>query len=475
MKPMLLVALSLHLSFAALAADLPRVQAPPELTTGEFAEGTLTRLSSDEVAEFLPWAQNARNQLQRAIRQAQSMPLRDRLPHIERAVKTVVARSGDRQYQAQMRFALNRGLLLVDELEKNMNMNDVGSQENALDLLQRSIAVGLSFYESDLTFQQRAQSGQTTTVIPYAAFGSAFMQSMYPGVVNVLDATAQYRLLYKLIEMVNWDLSRDANAPRYAEAIVEAFEMGQDLPEVPDRDDKANLRLIRRLNSLKIISLQVGLSSIQNNNEADTTSTVSSAPARSGGGVAVTPGNGGNGALVVASLQAGVAIKNIQVIKNPGSSNNLLFSAASSSAGICRALGFANFIPGSQKTSGDAVGMTARVSADGRLAGMDMVDIRTGSYVTEVTCGNYDGNKATWKVALLTAPKANGLWISTQSNTDGVCKLMGYGPALSAPITDGATYGNALVINAQGLATAVEVIDSRTGSSISRLYCRDGE
>lgn len=278
------LALFTLLSFSALAADLPQVQAPSELTNGEFAEGTVTRLSSAEVAEFLPWAQNARNQLERGMKVAQSLPLRERLPHIERVVKGVVSRSGSRQYQALMRFALNRGLLLVDELEKSANMNDVGSQENALDLLQRSIVVGLSFYESDLTFQQRAQSGQASTVIPYARFATLFMQNMYPGVVNVLDATAQYRLLYKLVEMVNWDLSRDAEAPKYADTIVEAYELGQDLPEQSASDDKLNLRFIRRLNSLKIIQLRDATTAgnAQNVNEADNLSTIS-APGSLGG------------------------------------------------------------------------------------------------------------------------------------------------------------------------------------------------
>ena len=258
MKKLIIPALLLTLSFSAIAdISVPEISAPAELVSGEFAEGTLTRLTDAEVAEFLPWAQNAQNQLNRAMKQAQSIPLRDRLAHIERAVRSVVSRSEGRQYQMFMRYALNRGLLLVDELEKNSDMDEIGAQESALDILQRSIQIGLSFYESDLNFQRRAQSGNTTTVLENARFASAFMQGMYPGVLNVLDATAQYRLLYKLVEMVNWDLSRDAQAQRYAEVIVEAHEMTVDIPEIPLNDDKANLRLIRRLNSLRIMNVHL--------------------------------------------------------------------------------------------------------------------------------------------------------------------------------------------------------------------------
>jgi hypothetical protein len=251
----LFTTLLLSLSLNAVA-DLPRIDAPRELVQGEFAEGTVTQLSAAEIAEFLPWAQNAHNQLSRALTNTRSLPLRDRRPLLERAIKSVVMRSGDRQYQMFMRFSLNRGLLLVSEMEKHMNMEEIGAQENALDILQRSINVALSFYEGDLSFQRRSQNGALAIELSYARFASSYMTQMYPGVLNIFDSQAQYRLLYKLIEMVNWDLSRDAHALNYAETIVEAHEALTDLPDAPLAESKANLRLIRRLNMLRILSVQ---------------------------------------------------------------------------------------------------------------------------------------------------------------------------------------------------------------------------
>lgn len=256
MRKLILVLAKLLICSTALAQGLPTIKTPDELSAGAFAEGTITRLSSAEVAEFLPWAQNARNQLNRALTQVAQLPLRERLPVLERVARAVVAQSGPRQYQLLMRFALNRGLLLVDELERSTDMSALGATENALDLVQRSITVALRFYESDLAFQQRAVSDTNAVTIPHAQFGRAFMQGLYPAVVNVLDAGAQYRLLYKLVEMVNWDLSRDAEANVFAEIIVEAYELTQDLPAVPSGDDKTNLRYVRRLNSLRIVSLE---------------------------------------------------------------------------------------------------------------------------------------------------------------------------------------------------------------------------
>ena len=261
----LIIPMLLSLSFSVFAdANLPQVSAPEELVRGDFAEGTITQISPAEIAEFLPWAQNAKNQLTRALQTARTLPLRDRRTHIERSIRSVVNRSGDRQYQMFMRFSLNRGLLLVSEMSKVMDMTAIGAQESALDILQRSIEVALGFYESDLSFQNRAANGNATTALSYAQFALNFKNSLYAGVINVLDAKAQYRLLYKLVEMVNWDLSRDAHAPNYADSIVEAYELQQDLYPEPVEDDRLNLRYIRRLNSLKILTLGVSNTSSVN-------------------------------------------------------------------------------------------------------------------------------------------------------------------------------------------------------------------
>jgi len=83
----ILIIPALLLSFAAFAQtrELPRVPVPEGLENGAYAEGTMTRLAPEEVAGFLPWAQNARNQLNRALAQARTLPLRDRPAHIDRA------------------------------------------------------------------------------------------------------------------------------------------------------------------------------------------------------------------------------------------------------------------------------------------------------------------------------------------------------------------------------------------------------
>jgi hypothetical protein len=256
MKLLLLPALLLTFcAFAQEGTNIPRVPMPEEFSSGIFAEGTNTRLSPEEVAEFLPWAQNAKRQLERAQRHANTLPLRERMREMKTAVESVVGRSGGRQYQMFMRYSLNRGLLMARELERLVDMNSIGAQESVLDIINRSVKVALSFYESDLSFQERATAGNTATTIDHAGYAAAFMREMYPGVVNVLSASAQYRLLYKLIEMVNYDLSQDSHAARYAETIVEAYELTESMSAQPSNDDRTNLRMIRRLNQLDILQL----------------------------------------------------------------------------------------------------------------------------------------------------------------------------------------------------------------------------
>lgn len=440
MKHKLLTVLALSLSLQAFSqVTLPRIDAPEELAAGTFEEGTITRISESEIAEFLPWAQNAQNQLNRALTSSRSMPLRDRLPHIERAVKSVVNRSGSRQYQMFMRFALNRGLLLVSEMQSSMNMQEIGAQENALDILQRSIQVALSFYESDLSFQNRAQSGNNSTELRYARFGLLFKDSLLGGVINVLDAKAQYRLMYKLVEMTNWDLSRDPHANSFADSIVEAYELQQDLPVEPLADDRANLRLIRRLNALKILTLVTPAGEVR----------------RQGSTPTPTPS---------------VPIGNISRVASPRY-GELLISASSNLDGVCKSLGFERAVPGSQERADTIHGMVLEVDGNGEPLKMVTVNSQEGFYLTAVTCGGHRGTPRAREIGVLTLPRANDMLYSSTSDVNGVCRSQGYQRGLQGVTREDRIHGAALVVDASGGVIRAEPVNSQTGFYISRITC----
>ncbi len=120
MKNLFLSSLILSTSLAAFAQTkyLPEVQAPRELVSGIYSEGTVTRLNQTDIAGFVPWAQNAQNILTKVLKDSKTLSISRRLPKIENAIRSVVQNSGSKNYQMFMRFALNRGLLLSEELNR---------------------------------------------------------------------------------------------------------------------------------------------------------------------------------------------------------------------------------------------------------------------------------------------------------------------------------------------------------------------
>lgn len=214
------------------------------------AEGVATRLTPEEVARFIPWAHNARALLLRAQRDVLALPVANRRAFLEGKIQQVVRESGERRFQTHMRYALNRGLLFVEELSKHSDMSSIGLSENAADLLRRSINVALAFYQSDLDFQQR--HAEATHV---SAFAAVFVRTMAPGVANVLDEASQYRLVRKLAEMAAWDLAQAANAITFADLIVETQELLGTLPEAPSRE--GGRRGIQQLNRLGVLALTI--------------------------------------------------------------------------------------------------------------------------------------------------------------------------------------------------------------------------
>ncbi len=249
-------ALTLSLLFfasaTAIAKDLPNVPAPRELTEvgSEFAEGTITRLSVEDISIFIPFAQNAKSVLTKALADSETMPVQQQVRHLSNSMRAVVRNSGKKQYQTFMRFALNRTLLLVQELLKEADIRTPGTLENALDLQVRGINVALKFFESDLAYQRRERSGGDTVNLNYASFGAVFAASSLRSIQNVLDASAQYRLLYKTLEIFNWDVTRDRHAIEVADTIVDIFNTLSALQEVPSSDDQENILSIRRLTLL---------------------------------------------------------------------------------------------------------------------------------------------------------------------------------------------------------------------------------
>lgn len=235
------------LSMSLYAQTLPKVQKPAELATGPYSEGTDTKLTPADIQKFKPWAQSARKVLTKALEDAKIMPISERSSFIKSQVQGVVNRSGSKRYQTLMRYALNRGLLLVDELNQQADMSSIGTRENQLDILMKTIDVALSFYESDLEYQKRIESGDSVVEINNAQFGYALASRLMTAAINILDASAQYKVVYKTLEMFNWDLSQDRNARDYSETIWDIYNNLSRYSEQPNTNDFINIQNVRKL------------------------------------------------------------------------------------------------------------------------------------------------------------------------------------------------------------------------------------
>ena len=248
-----LVGLTL-MSFAQAKPRLPHVQPPRELVevSSEFSEGTQTNLSHKDIEVFLPWAQNAERTLKKALSDIKTLPISEQIRHLDNVMKFVVRQSVTKNYQTFMRFSLNRALLLVQELQRFASTSELGISENILDIQIRSINVAISFFESDLAFQKRTHAGNNTVELSYAKFGLTFAHEMTTATNSVFNAPAQYRLLYKIYEILNWDLSRDSEALNYSEQIVEFYNTLNLLDsENPSNSERDNLNKIRKLSVLQ--------------------------------------------------------------------------------------------------------------------------------------------------------------------------------------------------------------------------------
>lgn len=111
----------------------------------------------------------------------------------------------------------------------------------------KGIEIALVFYESDLAFQRRAGSGKDTVVLDFGALATLYGQTMLVSIQNIVDASAQYRLMYKTLEMINWDFSRDQHAKEISDTIVDINQTLTMMDEQPSRDDQENVKSVRRL------------------------------------------------------------------------------------------------------------------------------------------------------------------------------------------------------------------------------------
>ena len=260
----LMILATINLSLAQTnEKKLPDVKKPAELSSGEFEEGTLVSLTEDEVETFEVWAINLESLLYQSLKDSMNKPINERVEFIENEIKNIVRSSGKKKYQTLMRFALNRGMLLNKILLDESDINVRGTVENQIDILVKSIDIAREFYQSDLDFHMQVQSLDDPVQIQYAQFGLRFARKMFFAAINIFDASAQYRVLYKILEMLNWDIVQDSHSILYSEVIIDIYRLLESFDEMNVIDDQLNLKRVRQMIQL-FKRAEVKIKAIQN-------------------------------------------------------------------------------------------------------------------------------------------------------------------------------------------------------------------
>lgn len=238
----------LFIANVVFAQKLPTIEKPKELAGGTYQEGTITKISSERIGDFYIWARSAKRVLGNALEDISRMKLSEKVSYLKTEMKSVIDKSGRKNYQSLMRYALNRGMLYSNLIASEGDLNVEGTTENQLDLLRGAIKIALNFYESDLDFQKRLEKGESTVEINQAEFGISLAKEMYLRAMNVQDTSAQYRVQYKILEVLTWDLVQDRDARDYSETILELYEGLERMDETPSENGALALAQIRKLN-----------------------------------------------------------------------------------------------------------------------------------------------------------------------------------------------------------------------------------
>ncbi len=241
-------------SSAMAQQQLPKLTQPLELQSGAYAEGTNTQLTLEEIQTIQPWATNAKKDIDEALEDAKNMPIVKRVTFLTNEIKSIVSESGGKKYQMLMRYALNRGMLLVDMIDQessNYSARPTGVLENKLDILERTMQVAKKFWEDDLAYENRVASGDRSNRNDYEKFGIILGRELIQAAKNIFDVSAQYRVLYKAFEMMAWDLYQSAKRDENARLITlidkNLKRLGNGTASFDDTVNVDNVRQLKRL------------------------------------------------------------------------------------------------------------------------------------------------------------------------------------------------------------------------------------
>lgn len=239
------------------AIIVPTISSPSILL-----EGTQKELSSQQIAELIPWAKNSKSFLIDLLDATSTLSSDDKIESMRNGIKNAVLESSPKNSELLMRYALNRGLVISDILNKEIDKDQVGASDVQIRILRSSINMALKYYDNDMATLTK------NSTVPFATFGLDYFDFLTELNKSVFDASAQYSIQKSALEFLQWDLYRDLNNTNYASQIIK-INNGLKLLSTKKLTDAQSISYIRQM---KKTAEQLNFSTSQTKNHTQNTS-----------------------------------------------------------------------------------------------------------------------------------------------------------------------------------------------------------
>lgn len=236
------LALLSSITTAVFAEDIviPVVSKPRALQ-----EGIQRDLTSDQVAQLIPWAKNSKLELKELLESVKQLNTEDKIEKLVIGIESIIEKSAQKNSELLMRYVLNRALVINKELSEEMDSLVVGSMDVKLRVLSTSITMALDYSDDDVT------TLNTNNKIRYAMFGKVYYSFLYELNKSIFDASAQYKILKTALEWYQWDLYRDLDNNVYAAYIVKINNILKQYPKQKAQDTEA-MAFVRQLKNFSV-------------------------------------------------------------------------------------------------------------------------------------------------------------------------------------------------------------------------------
>lgn len=370
-------------------------------------EGTQKELTAAQIAELLPWAKDSKIFLTDLLDSTQGLASADKLDRLVDGLKSIVGESAPKNAELLIRYAINRGLVIVDILNKETNADAVGTIDAKNRVLVSTIKMAIKYYETDMaTLSKKSAAPFVTFGLDYFAFLSELNKSIF-------DASAQYNIQRTSFEWLQWDLYRDLNNTSYAAQIVKINNSLKIFPAKKVSDTQA-LSYVRQI---KGIASQLNFTDVPR----------------------VVANNTGSdeGILNNTGINSPTDKNVIKTFSSPKISG-IGISYDADTTGACKALGYAK---GLTKTYADNISQSALIIFDayGKVTGAS-----NAYYINELTCMGRDNSAISPDMALVLQPTLNDIPFNYDGEANGICKILGYTKGLPGSPTY-ADYSKAMV------------------------------